>query len=290
MLRPCTVAPARAAHPPPPAPPHPPPSRPAGRSPCALPRPDRAARCRCKPSRCLRVVSWRPTIARSHARSRYGPRAIRPDCAGPPAHTVRGDGRTGAWCAPRAGRAGHTARATRRPFPATGARSLRTRRMRPPARVNRSPTFDPPRRRPPFGRAGGARTRGLRHCVSCRLLPAINRAHREKKVPFAGHSMPRRHRAPGMPGRLAPPGPATRSRHAFARCARHTCLDAGKTVLAIGSCCARVRSRAPSGAPSRRPDATHRRCRACIGARPDRAVNCMNRPGPRYPLGERRRR
>ena len=179
------------------------------------------------------------------------------------------------------------------PFPRNRrprARSLHTHRMRPLARLIRSPTFDPPRRAPPSGSTGGATARGLRHRVSRRLLPAINRAQREMKMPFAGQSMPRRHRAPGMPGRLALPGPATRSRHAFPRYARHTCLDVGKTVLAIGSCCARVRSRAPSGAPSRRPNATHRRCTACIGARPNRAATCMNRPGAGDRPGERRRR
>ena len=179
------------------------------------------------------------------------------------------------------------------PFPRNRqpcARSLQTHRMRPLARVNHSPTFDPPRRTPPFARTGGARARGLGHRVSRRLLPAIDRAEREKKVPFAGQSMPRRHRAPGMPGRLAPPGSATRSRHAFPRCARHTCLDAGTTVLAIEPCCARLRSRAASGAPSRRPNATHRRCPACIGARPNRAVNCMNRPGTGDRPGGRGRR
>ena len=179
------------------------------------------------------------------------------------------------------------------PFPRNrqpGARSLHTHRMRPLARVIRSPTFDPPRRTPPFARTAGARARALRHRVSCRLLPTNSRAEREKKMPFAGQSMPRQHRAPGMPGRLAPPGSATLSRHPFPGCERHTGLDAGKTVLAIGPCCARFRSRAASGAPSRRPNATHRRRPACVGARPDRAANRVDRPGPADGPGGRGRR
>ena len=158
------------------------------------------------------------------------------------------------------------------PFPRNrrpSARSLRARRMRPLARVNRFPTFDPPRRTPPFARTGGATARGVRNRVSCRLLPANSRAERERKMPFARQSMPRWHRAPGS---------ATRSRHAFPGCERHTCLDAGKSVLAIAPSCARSRSRADCGASSRRPDATHRRCPACIGGGANRATHCGNRP------------
>ena len=170
------------------------------------------------------------------------------------------------------------------PFPRNqrpAACSLPNRDMRPLHRLNRSATFDPPRRTPPFGRAGGGRARGLPHRVSRRLLPAINGARQEKKMPFAGDSMPREHWTAGMPGRLVPAGSATLSRHGFPGCERHTCFNAGKTDLAIDPCCARFRSRTASGAPSRRLNAMDRRCPAGIGGRPDRAANCVDRPGTR---------
>ena len=131
------------------------------------------------------------------------------------------------------------------PFPRNGrpgACSLPNRDMRTLHRLNRSGTFDPPRRTPPFGRAGGGRARGLPHRVSCRLLPAINGARQQKKMPFAGDSMPREHWAAG------------------------------------------------SATHSRRLNAMDRRCPACTGGRPDRAANCVDRPGTGDRLGERGRR
>ena len=178
------------------------------------------------------------------------------------------------------------------PFPRNeqpAACSLPKRDMRPLHRLNRFGTFDPPRRTPPFGRASGGRPRGLPHRVSCRLLPAINGARQEKKMPFAGESMPREHWTAGMPGRLVPAGSATLSRHGFPGCERHTCFHAGKAGLTIDICRGpTVPVRLP--ARSRRLNAMDRRCPADIGGGANRVAGCVDGPatGDRSREWERR--
>ena len=83
---------------------------------------------------------------------------------------------------------------------------------------------------------------------------------------------------------------ATHSRQGFPGCERQPCLHAGKTGLVIDPWCGPTRSRATSGARSRRLNAMDRRCLAGIGGRPDRAANCVGRPGTGDRLGERVRR
>ena len=179
------------------------------------------------------------------------------------------------------------------PFPGNeqpAPRSLPGREPRPRHRPNRSRAFDAARRARPFGRPGGGSPRGLPHRVSCRLLPANKGAKRQKKMPSAGESMSREHRTAAMPGRPVPAGPATLSRHGFPGGATQTCFNAGKTGPAIDMGCGPLRSRATSGARSRRLNGMDRRRPAWIGGGANRAAGCVDGPATGDRSRERERR
>ncbi len=102
--------------------------------------------------------------------------------------------------------------------------------------------------------------------------------------------MPREHWTAGMPGRLVPASSARLPRHGFPGCERQPCFHAGKTGLAIDPCCGPTRSRATSGARSRRLNAMERRCPAGIDGGTNRVASCVEGPatGDRSRQWERR--
>ena len=85
-------------------------------------------------------------------------------------------------------------------------------------------------------------------------------------------------------------GSATHSRQGFPGCERQPCFHAGKTGLTIDPCSGPTRSRATSGARSRRLNAMGRRCAAGIGGSANRVAGCVDGPATGDRSRERERR